>query len=34
MVEKVTGLYLIIFGILIGTDQIGAIAQVMLDYVP
>ena len=34
MVEMVTGLCLIAFGILIGTDQIGAIAQVMLDYVP
>lgn len=34
MVEKVIGSCLITFGILVGTDQIGAIAQVMLDYVP
>jgi cytochrome c-type biogenesis protein len=34
IVKKVTGLCLITFGILVGTDQIGAIAQVMLDYLP
>ncbi len=34
VVEKLMGLLLIVFGLLIGTNSMNYIAQLMLDFVP